>query len=285
MSVREILKLAHREYTGFRARSRATVVVIGVLFGLLLAILMVMQGLENVVLKYAGSASGGKIILASNYEDENLVLQRIERYGGKVVDGGDGAVVAEFDDLKNAYEYFDRVDAGELGYKASAYEIVEVGGNQVDVYGYFRTKERDFVRPVSIVLVAVAAFILAFTMAHLLTSNAKTFVLYRTVGASKGQILLIYFMYLLGLCARAAVFAVILALVLAGIMTGAGWNYLTDALADFYPTAPQIVPILIGVNWRCVEVILWMFATVPVAFLLCFDQFSDRKMVQRLKGD
>lgn len=232
MDVRGILKLAHREYMGFRARSRATVVVIGVMFGLLLAILMVMQGLENVVMEYARSADG------------------VEVGGCELME-----------------------------------ELDEVSSHQENVCRYFRVKEKDFVRPVSIVLVAVAAFILAFTMAHLLTSNAKTFVLYRTVGASKGQILLIYFMYLLRLCAWAAIFAVVLALVLAGIMTGVGWNYLAEVLADFYPTAPQFAPILIGVNWRCAEVILWMFATVPVAFLLCLDQFSDKKMVQRLKGD
>jgi len=232
MSVREILKLAHREYTGFQARSRATVVVIGVMFGLLLAILMVMQGLENVVMEYARDADGVEV---------------------------SGCELTE--------------------------ELVEVSSYQENACRYFRTKERDFVQPVSIVLTGVAAFILAFTMAHLLTSNAKTFVLYRTAGASKGQILLIYFTYLLGLCTRAAVFAAVLALVLAGIMTGVGWNYLTKVLADFYPTAPQFAPILIGVNWRCAEVILWMFATVPVAFLLCFDQFSDKKMMQKLKGE
>lgn len=299
MTFKELFRLSHREYTSYRTRSRATVITIGVLFGALLAILFVVQGLENVVLRYASDATNGEVYLVSSYEGnrDDLMMERLREFGGEVVDLTDeqkaeigeeipeSVVIAKFTNLKNAYEYYSKADAKELHYNADDYQIVELFSNQVNVYRYFRDKNKDFIRPASVVLMAVSAFILAFTMAHLIASSTKTFVLYRSIGASRGQILSIYFMYLLELCVKAAVFAVILALVLAGVGTVVAWNYLLEQLTTLYPQAPQFLPILLGVNWRCLETIVCMFLAAPVSFLLCLDQFSNKKIAQKLKGD
>ena len=79
MTFKELFRLSHREYTSYRTRSRATVITIGVLFGALLAILFVVQGLENVVLRYAGDATNGEVYLVSSYEGTktNLVSERV----------------------------------------------------------------------------------------------------------------------------------------------------------------------------------------------------------------
>lgn len=299
MTIREVFRLSHREYTAYRTRSLATVITVGMLFGVLLAILFVVQGLENVVLRYAGDATDGIIYLASSYEGnrDDLVMERLWKFGGEVVDLTDeqkveigeeipeSVVIAKFVDLKNAYGYYSKADAKELHYNIDDYQIVELFSNQVNAYRYFRDKNKDFIRPASIVLMVVSAFILAFTMAHLIASSTKTFVLYRSIGASRGQILLIYFVYLLELCVKAAVFAVVLALLIAGVATAVGWNYLLEQLTTLYPQAPQFLPILIGVNWRCLETIVCMFLAAPVSFLLCLDQFSNKKIAQKLKGD
>ncbi len=299
MTIREVFRLSHREYTAYRTRSLATVITVGMLFGVLLAILFVVQGLENVVLRYAGDATDGIIYLASSYEGnrDDLVMERLWKFGGEVVDLTDeqkveigeeipeSVVIAKFVDLKNAYGYYSKADAKELHYNTDDYQIVELFSNQVNAYRYFRDKNKDFIRPASIVLMVVSAFILAFTMAHLIASSTKTFVLYRSIGASRGQILLIYFVYLLELCVKAAVFAVVLALLIAGVATAVGWNYLLEQLTTLYPQAPQFLPILIGVNWRCLETIVCMFLAAPVSFLLCLDQFSNKKIAQKLKGD
>jgi len=273
------------------------VITIGILFGLLLAILIIVQGLENVVLRYAGDATGNIIYLATDYKDSSLVLERINNYGGEIVDltneqkqeiGEEipkSVTIVRFSDLESAYDYFSKSDAKSLHYDTDDYQIVELFSNQVSVYRYFRSKTKDFVRPVSIVLMAVSAFILAFTMAHLIASSTKTFVLYRSIGASKGQLLLIYFVYLIELCIRAAVFAIVFALVVSGIMTGFAWHYLIEQLTAFYPNAPNFWPILIGINWRCLETIACMFIAAPISFLLCLDQFSSKKIAQKLKGD
>ena len=240
MTIKEIFRLSHRELVAYRTRSRATVITIGVLFGFLLAILFIMQGLENVVLRYAGNKTDNVVYLASSYENRNLVLERISEFDGEITtltneqkaeigeEIPDSFVLAKFDNLENAYRYYSKTDAKELHYNADDYEIVELFSNQVRAYRYFREKNRSFVRPASIVLMIVSAFILAFTMAHLIASSTKTFVLYRSIGASKSQLLIIYFVYLMELC---------------------------------------------------------VFLAAPVSFLLCLDQFSNKKIAQKLKGD
>ena len=297
MAIDDILKLSYRELAAYRTRSWTTMITIGVLFGLLLAILFIMQGLENVALRYAGYETEGISYLMSSYGDYDLILERIGKYGGEIVNPMDVeeiknddvmpnvGVLAKFDDLKNAYQYYSKVDAKALHYNFSDYEIVELFSNQVGVYQFFREKNRSFVQTTSIVLIVASAFIMAFTLAHLITSSARTFGLYRSLGASKMQILMIYFAYLMELCAGAAVFAIILGVVLSGIATVVGWGYFLEQLSMIYPDVPRFWPILIGVNWQCFGVILSMFLTAPLAFLFCFDQFSNKKIAWRLKGD
>ena len=72
MKLRDIYRLAHREYAAYKTRSVATIITVGALFGLLLGILFVMQGLENVTLRYAGEATDGWIYLANSYEDRGV---------------------------------------------------------------------------------------------------------------------------------------------------------------------------------------------------------------------
>lgn len=297
MTFKELFRLSHREFTVYKTRSRATIVTIGILFGVLLAALLIFQGLENTTLKYAKDATNGEVYLASSYDKDSLVSDRIQKFGGVVATLNDeqkakigeeipeSVIIAKFSSLDKAYEYYSKSDKKDLHYNSDDYQIVELFSNQIGVYKYFRDKNKDFIRPISLVLVAVSAFILAFTMAHLIASSTKTFVLYRSIGASKGQLLLIYFAYLLELCVWAAIFAIALALVLAGIATAVCWKQLLIQLATIYPSAPNFWPILIGVNLQCVEVILCMFLAAPVSFLLCLDQFSSKKIAQKLKGD
>lgn len=296
MTIREIFRLSHRELLAYKARSRATIVTVGVMFGLLFAMMLIMQGLENVTLRYAGAMTDGKVILATDFNDMKLMLERINKYHGEIITLTDdqktmldedvsGFVVVKFSNLEDAYNYYRKFDAKELHYRIDDYRVMELFGNQMRVRRYFSDNGKNFVRPISIVLTVVSMFILAFTLAHLLESNTKSFVLYRSIGASKGQILAIYFAYLLELCMRAVLFAFVLAIVLAGIATLVGWKYLMSQFAAIYPDSLNFWPILVGVNFQIVEVVLLMFIMVPVAFLLCLDQFSSKKIAQRLKGD
>jgi len=125
--------------------------------------------------------------------------------------------------------------------------------------------------------------ILTFTTAHLVAQDSTNIVLYRSLGASRWQIFSIYLAYLLELCFYAAIFAIVLALLLAGIATGIGWQYLNTALTEFYPNTKSYAPILIGLNGFCGIIISSMFISAPLAFLLSIDQFSTKKIAFRLK--
>ena len=296
MKIREICFLSRREITAYPTRNRATVIVIGILFGLLLAALVILQGLENVTLKFAGSATDGKVYLVSIYSDKNnqdLIYQRLAKYGGIVVAPTnkeiaqlpESAIVAEFNDVVKAYNYFEKTDSLELYYDVTKYETYELHSKQLATYRWFMNLKAKFVRPASLVLLVVAVFILAFTMSHILSQNTRTFVLYRSLGASRAQLILIYFAYMLQLVLRAIAFAVTIAVILAGISTVIGWHYFSTELAILYPLASHYRPILFGINWQCLETLLWMLIAVPPAFLLCLDQFSNQKLALKLKGD
>lgn len=149
---------------------------------------------------------------------------------------------------------------------------------------YFSQKRHAF-RPITIILLITSTLILTFTMAHLLSQNVKIFAIYRAVGASKLQIFAIYFTYLLELCLYATLFAIILSFLLAGLTTIISWDYLSTKLHDFYPTSPTFPPILIGWSWQYLLTTLCLILTSPVAFLLCLDQFSTKKITLKLKGE
>lgn len=299
MTFREVFKLSHREFTAYRTRSVATIITIGALFGLLLSVLFIVQGLENVALRYAKDGTDGFIYLATSYERSDkydLLLERLGHYRGEIVtlspeqqpnapELSPSTVVARFANLSDAYGYASKYDTDIFQYRIEDYGITELFSNQVSVYSYFRGLKTKLVRPISLILIVVSIFILAFTMAHLLSGSAKTFVLYRAIGASKTQILLIYFIYLVELCIFAALFAFALALFLTVLVTVIGWNYFSSQFAQVYPTASTYPPILLGFNWSCLAVLATIFLAAPCSFLLCLDQFSNQKFAQKLKGD
>ncbi len=286
MRLKEAWRLSHREFAAFRTRSIATVVTVGALFGLLLAAIVIVQGLENMALRYARAETGGEVYLASEYDgDKDLVLRRIDKYGGVVIENSSEVLMAKFDNVRRAYGYAELGDAREMGYDARRYRVEEVRGTQLAVYRHFRGMNRDFVRPICVVLLVVSALVLAFTLAHLVSQSARTFALYRSLGASRGQILLIYFLYLLEICFWAMLLAMGIAIILAGVATATLWNYLSEQFSRHYPGVGFVPPILLGLNWMCAEVVAWIFGSAPVAFLLCLDQFSEKKMALKMKGD
>ncbi len=222
MTFRETFRLAHHNLVASHTRSMATVVAIGVLFGLLLGLILVVQGLENVAVRQCG-ASGACVV-----GEPETRLDKIRWY---------------FDDKKHALE------------------------------------------PVGITVLVVAMLALAFTMAHVIAQDAKTFAIYSAVGASRWQIFAIYFVYLLELCFYAAIFAILLSLAFAVIVTIVGGDYIVGQLRQAYPGANEPLLVLMGWDWWYLLVILCLFGAAPVAFLLCIDQFSTKKLALRLKEE
>lgn len=291
-----LFHLSHREFSAFHTRSRATIITIGLLFGILLGVTMTLQGLENVVLRHAGEATNGLIYFASDYDGgrrPELVLERIAYYGGEVtvVPSADlqelnftPQYIAVFRDRAQAYDYYAKDDTSRFNYSANSYRIAELYTRQMPAYAYFRQLNRTL-RPLLIILIIAAVFILTFTTAHLIAQSTLNISLYRSLGASRPQIFGIYLAYLFELCFYAAVFAIILALILSGIATACCWSSLQSELIQAYPGTASYPPILLGFNWQCLLIIITIFLSAPLAFLLCIDQFSAKKLASRLKGD
>ena len=63
MRLAEAWRLARRELAAYRTRSLATVVTVGLLFGLVMGGLLVWRGLEHWQLGYAGAETGARCIL------------------------------------------------------------------------------------------------------------------------------------------------------------------------------------------------------------------------------
>lgn len=307
MRLAEAWRLARRELVAYRTRSLATVVTVGLLFGLVMGGLLVWRGLENWQLGYAGAETGGEVYLASSYEGARameVLLARVNAYGGRIVEptaededeladfseagsvNGDGTVIVVwFESPRAAYDYYRMEDEVEFGYNAQKMRMQELEGGQMVIYAQYRRLERVVLVPVLAVLLVAGSLILALTMAHVLAQNMKTFVLYRTLGASRLQVEGVYLLYLVMLGGLALGLAMVVALAVAGLATVGLWGWLVEIAARTYPGVGFRVPILLGWSGWLGLVAGVMLVAVPLALLLCQDQFSERKLALKLKGD
>ena len=307
MRLAEAWRLARRELVAYRTRSLATVVTVGLLFGLVMGGLLVWRGLEHWQLGYAGAETGGEVYLASSYEGARAMealLARVNAYGGRIVeptaededeladfseagsvDGDETVIVVWFESPRAAYDYYRMEDEAEFGYNAQKMRMQELGGGQMVIYAQYRRLEQVVLVPVLVVLLVAGSLILALTMAHVLTQNTKTFVLYRTLGASRLQVEGIYLLYLVMLGGLALGLAILVALTVAGLATVGLWGWLVEIAARTYPGMGFLVPILLGWSGWLGLVAGVMLVAVPLALLLCQDQFSERKLALKLKGD
>ena len=188
MRLAEAWQLARRELTAYRTRSIATVVTVGLLFGLVMGGLLVWRGLENWQLGYAGAETGGEVYLASSYEGARAVevmLARVNAYGGRIVEptvededeladfseagsvnGDETVIVVWFESPRVAYDYYRMEDEAEFGYNAQKMRMQELGGGQMVIYAQYRRLEQVVLVPVLAVLLVAGSLILALTMAH-----------------------------------------------------------------------------------------------------------------------
>ena len=201
------------------------------------------------------------------------------------VNGDETVIVVWFESPRAAYDYYRMEDEAEFGYNAQKMRVQELRGGQMVIYAQYRRLERVVLVPVLVVLLVAGSLILALTMAHVLTQNTKTFVLYRTLGASRLQVEGVYLLYLVILGGLALGLAILVALTVAGLATAGLWGWLSEIAARTYPGVGFRVPILLGWSGWLGLVAGVMLVAVPLALLLCQDQFSERKLALKLKGD
>lgn len=143
----------------------------------------------------------------------------------------------------------------------------------------FDKLEHNFIIPAIVVVLIAAILISAFTLAHVLAEDRKTFMLYRSLGASSTIIARIYLAYLLELCLYTAILAAIFSFMSAAVFSFA----FRSALLSQYPSLSDASPILIKFDYHFLIVLPVIFITAPLALLLNLDQFSSKKIATLLK--
>ncbi len=135
------------------------------------------------------------------------------------------------------------------------------------------------------ILLIVAVVIATLTFGHMIDQDAATIALYRAMGATKLQILLIYLCYLVGLCILALGMCVVIALVISGATALMNASELSQKLQEFYRLAEAPKVWFFALNWVTWTVVGAVLVIAPVTLILADRHFSARNIAQKLKED
>ncbi len=173
----------------------------------------------------------------------NIILEQVRTGRSSSIVAEDGVegdaetVVAEFESVRQAAEYME-----SAGYCMGVWEgivtchnttepkylISELIGDPVGTEMNFRGLWK-VATVVGVVLMVIAGVIMLSTYGRLMRKDKKTIALYRAMGAGRGQIVLIYIVYLVGLSLLAAVLALMIGAMLALIVNMMNMELLEQA--------------------------------------------------------
>lgn len=198
--------------------------------------------------------------------------------------------IAVFDDYDDAAAYY--YDA----YKDDSPKYIQVDGRKysilnMDIFGRVIYLRLDFdnlqfmLMAIEVLFIIIAVLIATFTFAHLIDSDAATVALYRSLGASTGNIYLIYFLYLIELCLLAVVSCILIAFILVGIMWLGNAGALAERLKDYYflKDLPRVN--LLGFNGMFFWTIGSIMIVAPISLLFTMRHFSAKHIAKKLKED
>lgn len=144
---------------------------------------------------------------------------------------------------------------------------------------------RDTLVLLEILFIIVAVIIAILTFVHIIDQDAATIALYRSLGASTRNIYLIYFLYLLEMCALAVLSCIIIAAILVGILWLTNASALAKRLQDFYmlSNAPKVI--LLGFDSLFYSIVGSIIVIAPITLLFTLRNFSAKHIAKRLKAD
>ena len=138
---------------------------------------------------------------------------------------------------------------------------------------------------IEVILLIVAVVIATLTFGHMIDQDAATIALYRAMGATKLQILLIYLCYLVELCILALGVCLVIALGIAGVTALMNAGELSQKLQEFYRLAEAPRVWFVALNWVTWTVVGAVLVIAPVTLILADRHFSARNIAQKLKED
>lgn len=192
------------------------------------------------------------------------------------------SLIIRFTDPEDAYEY--DLALSRLRTIATHTISFDLFGDQVAVIRGYDTLSNLLLVPL-LGLIFVAIFIMSLTFVSLIRQNAAIVALYRSVGATRRDLILIHLVYLFELCFFTLIFALALGLFFAFLISNANSDALSAAIADNYMIERPGFIFLVGPNWQTF-LMLGLILLIPfVATLLTFDQLSAKNLARRLKSD
>lgn len=186
--------------------------------------------------------------------------------------------LVKFPSVSKAYEYIKYIQDNYL-----KIGVNEPFSNLLNIYTNFRSIDRQLVI-LQVIFVIVAIIIVISSYVYLLDQNMHSMVVYRALGASTWDLLMISLTYLLevGLCI--VICSLVLSSIFALIFSWASASYLTDTLTNFYNYRPTSV-LLLGWSLDMLIVRLTILVAAPISLLLMLDQFSTQSLTKKLKRE
>lgn len=222
---------------------------------------------------------------------EQFVKEQLERYLSE--DGGwynaapvQKTAVVRFNDPYKVAEFAspDEEKFGIKLYTDFKYQSQDLFGTTLGVVSSFNT-QKVLLIAVEILLLVVAAIIAVMTFAHLIDQDAPTVALYRAMGATTGNIYLIYFLYLLELCLLAIVATIVVAFTMVGLAALTSADAIAGRLQDFYGLSylPEVSLFAFNnVFWSILGAVLMV---APLSLLFTVRHFSAKHIANKLKED
>lgn len=204
-------------------------------------------------------------ILDDDYNDSETVYQ-----------------VVKFDDLKDLSRFVAVAESSNSSSEPVA--ISSLFSNTAGIVQEFLWTDH-MISIFEIILLVVAIIITTLTFVHLIDQDVATIALYRSLGASTGQILFIYLVYLIELCLIAVVVSIFIGLIVVLIMSLMNGATLAELLQSTYhlPSLPHVS--LFSIDYKFFIIIGLTLLTAPAALLLSSDRFSSRHLAKVLKED
>lgn len=200
-----------------------------------------------------------------------------------------GIVFAQFENIEAAYKYYqDKVNycletdrVFNMCGKDYKYQVVSAVSNPLTTYENLQNAWLVF-KIVAAVLVVIAVIIALSTYARLIGKDLKIISLYHALGATKGQIRVVYAVYLLMLSVMAVGFAVIVGLILAAVLSMVNMEALRSAWSLAFGMEAGAVWL---VGWN--NLIWWlagaMLLTAVVAIILGNGNFTSKELAKKMK--
>lgn len=200
-----------------------------------------------------------------------------------------GLVFAEFPDLKAAYNYY-RDEANycldldrAFGHCKNGYKYLTMSAISDPLTTYDNFQLVWLVFGMTAAVLAVIALIIAVsTYARLIGKDMKIIALYHAMGATRGQVRLVYLSYLLILSVMTVVFSLAVGLGMALLLGAVNGEAISQVFWMGFGVEPGKIW-LVGWNWMIWVMVAVLLLSAVLAILLSNGQFASKKLARKMK--